>query len=598
MSVKCSEVVNYNICLGYYRLISQMFEEEIKYIKNYKVILNDYFKKVLNLQVNIGSKLGKPPDEFSNADWLNFGPILKLTQQIPKMIQKQIENIKTFMDDLDKKTKALDDFLKDKSNIIKRFQLKYDNSNNDLIKKYIDVEKIKISFLNSINKTEDIIGRYYDNKNKLDEAKITSKSENELKILNEKNKEYESMKKSLISTTKKYEKEYNNIVNKSTKIEDKFLTTINDCINGIKDVSCDLSIKLNEINVLFFTSIKDSFQKPLDIINANLSNSKNSNEKENMDKTMVNTFNNQSKLIHLLPEKYNLKSLDSNKTGKNKNSEENYFNSKKCGFVKFEDGFEDMSYFEDDIAFYTVKEMFSNFELINYNGVDIDIEEEKKMTKNYISKIIANMSNLKENNNIKVEEKNNLINLLHKHHNRIILLHKLNDYRAQCQYEIKESDYNILGELFFLLINQSKSENDFHCIEMVIILSKTYYILKDTKKIYLQNLIIDNSKFKTKEFWEELLLYSISKEVARSNKETDNKLKTKNENIIFSQLLSSIDNMFDFGLDDNLIKEIIEPKIEYYKISDNLKDTINDVIVSKIKAKNDKKNENNKNIER
>ena len=598
MSVKCSEVVNYNICLGYYRLISQMFEEEIKYIRNYKVILNDYFKKALNLQVNIGSKLGKPPDEFSNADWLNFGPILKLTQQIPKMIQKQIENIKTFMDDLDKKTKVLDDFLKDKSNIIKRFQLKYDNSNNDLIKKYIDVEKIKISFLNSINKTEDIIGRYYDNKNKLDEAKITSKSENELKILNEKNKEYESMKKSLISTTKKYEKEYNNIVNKSIKIEDKFLTTINDCINGIKDVSCDLSIKLNEINVLFFTSIKDSFQKPLDIINANLSNSKNSNEKENMDKTMVNTFNNQSKLIHLLPEKYNLKSLDSNKTGKNKNSEENYFNSKKCGFVRFEDGFEDMSYFEDDIAFYTVKEMFSNFELINYNGVDIDIEEEKKMTKNYISKIIANMSNLKENNNIKVEEKNNLINLLHKHHNRIILLHKLNDYRAQCQYEIKESDYNILGELFFLLINQSKSENDFHCIEMVIILSKTYYILKDTKKIYLQNLIIDNSKFKTKEFWEELLLYSISKEVARSNKETDNKLKTKNENIIFSQLLSSIDNMFDFGLDDNLIKEIIEPKITYYKISDNLKDTINDVIVSKIKAKNDKKNENNKNIER
>ena len=598
MSVKCSEVVNYNICLGYYRLISQMFEEEIKYIKNYKVILNDYFKKALNLQVNIGSKLGKPPDEFSNADWLNFGPILKLTQQIPKMIQKQIENIKTFMDDLDKKTKVLDDFLKDKSNIIKRFQLKYDNSNNDLIKKYIDVEKIKISFLNSINKTEDIIGRYYDNKNKLDAAKITSKNENELKILNDKNKEYESMKKSLISTTKKYEKEYNNIVNKSTKIEDKFLTTINDCINGIKDVSCDLSIKLNEINVLFFTSIKDSFQKPLDIINANLSNSKNSNEKENMDKIMVNTFNNQSKLIHLLPEKYNLKSLDSNKTGKNKNSEENYFNSKKCGFVRFEDGFEDMSYFEDDIAFYTVKEMFSNFELINYNGVDIDIEEEKKMTKNYISKIIANMSNLKENNNIKVEEKNNLINLLHKHHNRIILLHKLNDYRAQCQYEIKESDYNILGELFFLLINQSKSENDFHCIEMVIILSKTYYILKDTKKIYLQNLIIDNSKFKTKEFWEELLLYSISKEVARSNKETDNKLKTKNENIIFSQLLSSIDNMFDFGLDDNLIKEIIEPKITYYKISDNLKDTINDVIVSKIKAKNDKKNENNKNIER
>ena len=42
--------------------------------------------------------------------------------------------------------------------------------------------------------------------------------------------------------------------------------------------------------------------------------------------------------------------------------------------------------------------------------------------------------------------------------------------------------------------------------------------------------------------------------------------------------------MFDFGLNDILIKEIIEPKVIFYKIGDNLKDTINDVIASKIKS--------------
>ena len=47
--------------------------------------------------------------------------------------------------------------------------------------------------------------------------------------------------------------------------------------------------------------------------------------------------------------------------------------------------------------------------------------------------------------------------------------------------------------------------------------------------------------------------------------------------------------MFDFGVDGQMIKNIIEPRIEYYKIGDNLKKTITDVIESKIKKLNEKK---------
>ena len=36
------------------------------------------------------------------------------------------------------------------------------------------------------------------------------------------------------------------------------------------------------------------------------------------------------------------------------------------------------------------------------------------------------------------EEKNNLKNLLKKHHNRIIFLHKLNDYRTLSLFELKK----------------------------------------------------------------------------------------------------------------------------------------------------------------
>ena len=607
MSVKCSEVVNFNICLGYYRLITQMYKEELEYIRSYKIQLSDYFKKVLNLQVSIGSKLGKPPEEFANASWIDFTPVLKLTQLIPKIIQKQLENIKTFMDEIDKYLKTIDNFLSEKAKMIKRFQQQYDDTNNDLVKRYIEVEKVKISFLNSIDKSEDIIARYYDNKKKLEEAKVNKINDNELKILNDKNKEYESQKKSIINTTKKYENEYNKVINNSTKYEDKFVSIINECINGIKGVSCDLNDKLKDITINFYTSIRESFRIPLDLIDNNLAYLKETDEKENLNTAMIKKFNNECKFVHILPIRYNLKSLEINnlKDKKDnssnkiriltKNNNESFFANRKSGFIKFEDGFEEMTYFEDDIILYTVRDMFNNFDLINHNGIDIDIEEEKNITKTYVSKIISNMTN-KLNVDYEEKDKQKLLSLLDKHYNRVIFLHKLNDYRATCKFELTEKDYQILGELFLYTINTSKKENDYHSIEMVIILSKTYYILRDKdKKVYLQNLIIDNECFKSKEFWEELLLYSISKDVVRSNKrETINtedakKYKIKSDNIVFSQLLSLIDNMFDFGVEEKLVKEIIEPKILFYKIEDKLKNTIYDYIKTKSKGKDNKK---------
>ena len=42
------------------------------------------------------------------------------------MIQKQIENIKYFIDESDKSIKTIDDSLKEKSNVIKKYQQKYE----------------------------------------------------------------------------------------------------------------------------------------------------------------------------------------------------------------------------------------------------------------------------------------------------------------------------------------------------------------------------------------------------------------------------------------------------------------------------------------
>lgn len=605
MNIKCSEVDNYNICLEYYNLISLMFEEEIKYIRNYKILLSDYFKKVLFLQVNIGSKLGQLPEEFSKSTSLKYSHILKLTQHIPKMIQKQLESINIFMEEFEKSIKTIDDYLKEKSNLVKSLQVKYEDSSQELIKKYNDVDNAKITFLSSIEKTEDIIAKFYKNKKKIKTEKINKKNDGDLKLLYDKDKEFETQKKNIIKSTKKLEKEYNNIINNTKKYEDKFINTINDSINGIKNISCDLSDKLKDILIIFFNSFRDSFKIPLDLIDGSLSNLKETNQKEIISKTIINSFNKENNFMNTVPEKYNLKSIELinnenkekekkgffwNKIKKNKDKDQS-----KDKYIQFEDGFEEMSYFEDETVLYTAKEMFDNFELIDNIGLNLEIEEEKIITKNLICNIISSMSNKSNFEYSYEDENNNLLNLLNKHHNRIIFLHKLNDYRALCKFELNEKAYNLLGILFSYIIDISKTEKDYHCLEMVIILSKTYYILKEKdNKIYLQNYIIYNKVFKLKEFWEELLIYSISKEVSKSNKrekigrEDQKKLKTNNENIIFSQLLSLIDNMFDFGAEENLVKEIIEPKMDFYKLDDKFKSTLNNEIVNKKKSINNK----------
>ena len=615
MSIKCSEVVNYNICRGYYNLTTKMLEEEVKYILEYKSILNDYFKKSLNLQLNIGTKLGIPPDEYKNAKWLDYSPIINLTQQIPKIIQKQIENNKNFMDEIEKNIKHIDNFLKEKGKLIKKYEEKYNDVNEALIKKYIEVEKYKIPFLNSISKSEDIISKFYENKKSLEDNKNSDKKE-ELNLLIDKNKEYELQKKTIIKETKKLESEYLDVVKNSGKYEDKFLKQINESISGIKDVCLEITDKIKDIVIIFSESLRDSFKSPLDVIDKNIKELTSNNIKENMGKAMIKTFNNEQKFSNIIPAKYELRSLiivenyesrfsfdskgskgSKGKKSKKKKKENDEDNK---GMVRFEDGFEEMTYFEDDCTLYTAQEIFNNFNLIVTNGLNIKLELDKNTTKNIISKILSNMQNYKPGeinsiNKVSDEEINQLKNLLKDHSNRVIFLHKLNDYRSLCLYELQDEYYKLFGDIFNYIIDVSVKENDYHCVEMVIILSKTYYILMDKKnKIYIQNLILNNECFKSKTFWEELLVYSISKEVVQSVKrdniprEDEKKIKTKNDNIIFSQLLSIIDNMFDFGVDGNLVKEIIEPKIQFYKVDDKLSKTINDVMNSKSNPKNKK----------
>jgi hypothetical protein len=613
MSIKCSEVVNFNLSLGYFNLISEIIQEQVKYIRGYKLIMNDYFQKVFELQKISGMKLGKVPANFEKSTWLDSAPLIKLTQQIPKIIQKHIEKVNDFVNGIEPVLKQLESFYKNKSLEIKKFQKNYENSNATVIKKYIETEKTKDLFMNSISKSEDLILNCC--KKKMDGIK------NEVENSKKDKTSLEQQKKNSIIATKRYESNYKDIINKTIEAENDFLTAINEAIKGLKDINSDGSEILKYTIEYFLNSIKGSYKVPLDLIESSLASLGKLKQKEVMMKAMEDTFNNQQKLVNITSTRYNLKTLEIIKDERDSNASQNSYNSKNTknaknyeemlskkykGFVKFEDGFEEMSYFEDDVAFLTVKELFQEFELINHNGLDIQKEEEKNEVKNIINRLLASISVDSNKNNIALfnlfnyksnilfseNDKKNLTNLLTKHQNRAIFLHKLNDYRTCSLFEITPKGMDDLIEIFISVVDSSRKEKDFHCIEMSIILSKTYYKKENDKKIYIQKALQDLPCFKEKSFWDELLEYSISKDIISSskiNKEliiADDAKKEKDDNIVFSQLLSIIDNMSDFEVDGNIIKEVIEPKILSYKISEKLKNTIYEVIEAKMKEKN------------
>ena len=189
------------------------------------------------------------------------------------------------------------------------------------------------------------------------------------------------------------------------------------------------------------------------------------------------------------------------------------------------------------------------------------------------------------------EEIMDLIELLNIHENRIIFLQKLSDYRGRGKFVLCNKDYILLCQLFNIICDNIKKDSDFHAVEMVIILSETYYIEEGKRKKFLQESFKGNLLFKDKNFWEEFLCYSINKEIIKTLKRDQLKKEDKENsdykysNVVFAQILTLIDNMFEFDLDSDIIKEVLNPKITYYKLNNEFRETINDIIEVKKEQK-------------
>ena len=565
----CSELENINTSINYFCFIKEVFDDYMQCINNYKVITNDYLKKLMMLQDKFKYKLtGKEKDNTKYKN-VNTNHIFSLTSPISKIIDKQIENLQMFIDGINGQIENNNKVIKEKEILSNKFQLMFEEARKDLLKKYREIDKLRDIYKMNMANTEDMINKYY---NKKDNNNTITKDQ----------------MKNMISSTKKIEKDYKNLINSTKLYEETFDSLYLSSLENFKKLSSETSNQMKDSIIDFIVLFKNNVKMQLSEIDMYLPELSDLDEVKVIENIIISSYRKNNKLIHVKPEKYKLKIFQKkNEVEEGKEAEENLNTNL---MLNLEDGFEEMLLIKDEALIKTIKMMRENFELFEDNNLNLEIEEEKIKCLQLTQKIF-NLENPKSQNNFPTEEEiDQLDKLLDKHHNRVVFLQQLSEFRNKGKFEISQKTFDIFDKLFNTMINTVQRDNDFHAVKNAIIISQTYYIKgeKENDKIYLQKRIQNNEIFKSQKFWEEFLEFSINKEIVNcvSNdvksgnilKENRKETEDKMSNIAFAQIVPYTDNMKEFGLDKEIIKQVVFPRMEKYKMSDELIESIKGII--------------------
>ena len=572
---------NISITLDYYNLSKLLYEELINYMKFYKIYTNQYFQKITTLYSEFENKLLKYKNE-SNPK-INNIHIIQLIKIIPDATKKQVinyfpifENIETFAENYNK-------IINEKIMIIKNHQDKYNETKKNFINKKQEVENFKGLYFNKLSHTEDIINEYFNKQKIIEDNKYKEKYNKkiDINVIIEQNKKFEENMNNLIKETKTIENNYISSIESLKVIQNSLKELSNQLIKQIKILLHDMSNNYKNKLIEIMGLLKASYQVPLNLINFNIVKFEKSKDKELIDELLDNLYNKNISTMNIFPQKYKLKLFNLLN-----NNNDNIFSMSSFEEdinEKSEDDNDELS--ENDLSL--IKLMYQNFSLLSNHKINIQLEEEKIITNKLITKLFLNIEalNIKKKDFLKAEfefneeDSNELEKLLDKKQNRLIFLKKLNKFRSQSRFQLSIEHFLIIGKFFDKILSYFNNENDYNILKNCIILSQTYYYLYENKKIYLKVYIENHSIFKDPKTWDELINFLIQNEI----KNKSNKIYSKNgySNIAFGILYTFIDTMFEFGINEEEINKIIDPKIEMYKLDNNYKEDIYKLIKNK-----------------
>ena len=171
-------------------------------------------------------------------------------------------------------------------------------------------------------------------------------------------------------------------------------------------------------------------------------------------------------------------------------------------------------------------------------------------------------------------------------HREYFLL-RLNNFRTLGEYNMPLDIFDYIAKAFLSISKQIYNENekdenklDFKSAQLLIILSQTFYCMKNEEKIYIYNELNKEELFHKEEFWNLIIKLRIDSEIeiVKKNEKKDILSKDLETSVAFSQLISLVTAINDFGNNKDYVKNIIMPFVNQYNIDENNLEIINNLI--------------------
>ena len=542
MSFKWNETENFSS-------LNRNFNELDTALKNLMNFSKEYVNLLLEFENKAKELYNKYLKEYSTQK--NFSSIM--LKNVCKIIIAQIEGFKPLIVGLKKRNEISEKFLFEKEILNSKIKNEVLSSKKDLEEKYIIIKKNRNNFEQIANEGEDLILEFYKSKKTFNETK---------KINSIKNME------PILQRMKTSEKEYKKSVKTALKYEDNLLTTLNisnsnliilckEYAKILKDSSIEYLVHYRSINYILDNELQNSLSKLNDY-----------NIEEQFEKKINEESSRCFPFQKTKLKPYKIKIIKNNSFCKDLYKKENELGVKET---------------------YEIVKKIYEYLSIKDEEYDLKVEEEKLLTNNITNKILSFTKKTIPLPEETEEEIKIIIELIQKKENSKIFITKLNDFRTLGIFEIPKKKYDEIGSIMYAIMDNVLINDDLNISKKVMILSQTYYIKDENQnKIYLQNVIQKNPIFKNINFWKKFIQNSINNEINESVRKdkingtlmNDNQKENTNKynNIIFSQLISLANNMIEFGLDKENIKSLILENCESYRINENSRKIIMDLI--------------------
>ena len=570
---------NYQKASNNYSKVIKFYANNIQIIEGIKKIINEYkeclmsFKKKLN---QIQKNLIKPLYDTEQKNH-NFSIYNEYITYINNIFNFYIESITNVVGELEQKIFSENDN-NNYLNILNQ-------NKNNLINNQISMEKMFLEynsehkiFINEFYSIEEDVQCYFFKKRKKKETDPNLKRYNEI-----------------VS-------EANIVQNRFIKSHDKFQENNKKYFlfykSYMEEIQKELTKKENYVkeNIDSFISIlTTNLNSLINKINAFWTEEKNNRNKER--KSDFNLFGekNLEKIVTKYEaEKYKIKSIHNKQianylTVENKQILKNLNDELDLG-VSIDTA--NIILNEDDV-FEVVKFFYGLFNFVDTNGYDLILEKKKMEVRKLTNKLLQPGLIQKKQNYKEYEDllpiKENEVKILEEYikKDRVFIntfLLRINNYRTYGIYGITESEFDLIGNYFRLILDlilKETTEGDYAITNLLIILADTFYLNKNGEKYYLNNKLKGHQLLTDIDFLNKCLAYNIKEEFDKARKLSKVKPSIQREDeIIFSTILPFINFYKEMGLNKQQISNIIEKLPKEYNMSKEKMNEINALIES------------------